>query len=251
MGKLCSILTESMARCDLFPEDVLPGLDMHEFDFRPAMNSAESFWSMQTDVLPYPSSRCFPRVNHFEDKKISFMSNRFPTRIFGRFWPRRYDPHCFDDEMPLGNDPKPTSFEPECDEWWYGIQFARQFHLDEHLWLVQWARLGHSGSRLEGDGIPKDLNLSLKAWFKLLNEHYIPAISPDIPIMVLTDHGTARTGQGGREFRDGFLFSRGINWKPGVLTWADVRSAELDCLSPSTLPAAGPDGVSPGIMGNP
>lgn len=234
MGKLVSILCESMARCDLFPEDVLVGLELHEFDFRPAMNSAESFWCMQTDVLPFPSSRVWPRVNHFADKDIPFLSKRFPTRIFARSWPRRYDPRVWDDEMPLGDAALPEVYEPEGDEWWYGLQFARKLHLDEHQWLVQWARIGHTGSRLEGNVLQPHINGTLKAWFKLLNDVYIPAIDPSIPIMVMTDHGTVRSGQGGREFRDGFLFSRGINWKPGVLTWKDIRSAELDCLSRST-----------------
>lgn len=226
MGKLVTIICESMTWFDLQPEDVLPGFTRHKFDFTPASDSAQSFWCMQTDK-PIPSSRLSWR-NEFENPDIPFLSRHVPTRIIAHFWPRRFNARVFDDESKLSNDPHDNVCEPDSTQWFDGLQTARTWSTNQKSWLIYWGRMGHLGLRKE-EGIPTSLNMTLKEWFKLLNEQFIPLVDQSIPMLVHSDHGTARKGHGNREFHEGFLFSRGVDLPPEC-AWSDVREAQSRCL---------------------
>ena len=232
MGKLITLLCESMTAVDLKYER-LNGFTSHEFDMSPVYHSATALWKMQTDS-PLPKMELFG-PNHFAEEGHNFISSRFKTRIASYFWPKRFDPRPFDSDMMLFHSfasRETNAMEPNAPQW--GMHnFVRTLDSPEnpHQWFIYWPTIGHVGFRVgdENKGVPKDIHQTLVKWFGLIRNDILSITKPSIPMLIHSDHGTARTGHNGEEFTEGFVFARGVNL-PARCTWDDIRRAELECL---------------------
>jgi len=94
MGKLVSIICESMIRHDVVGETV-PGFELHDLDLRPSRLSATTLYLMQTDDPNVPQIDTPTKVSFFDEPR-RFISSRHKTRLISNFWPRRFDPKALD-----------------------------------------------------------------------------------------------------------------------------------------------------------
>ena len=221
---LATIICESACLLDL-GNSTLPGFELHQFDMSPATHSASSLWLMQSDEPVPPGPVYGP--NLFAENR-GFISQRVRSRIVGHYWPQRFNPAAWDNEI-MPNRMWYNVIDEPNEEWARTCSLARTLGQGDVQWLIYWPTLGHEKHRLdhENKGIPATIHNTLAKWLGLIESDFLIEAPPWLPILIHPDHGTARSS--GNGFIEGFVFSRNVVL-PARCTWADIRDAERQCL---------------------
>ena len=155
MGKLVSIICESMIRHDLDGE-ALPGFEYHDLDLRPSRLSATTLYLMQTDDQNVPQMNTSTKTSFFDEPR-GFISTKYKTRLISNYWPRRFDPKALDPLVSIDTG-KVLAREPRAPHWPVLIDFlANGFRKPDYLWCIYWPLIGHDGYDFR---VPEELNRS-------------------------------------------------------------------------------------------
>lgn len=202
--RLCTLICEGMLYSDLSGQS-FPGMGIARFDPRPAVFSADALMFMTRGI-----------------------ADRVKVRLIANFWPARYDPKAIDPEASFSSAGKVVAMEPDAHQW-----STLKGYLDgprPHDWLIYWPTIGHcDGYRLphEDKGIPANIRDTTSRWLDMVREELLPRL--DCPVLIHTDHGTARTGHPNWK-SDGFAFVPSGMIDKSQVNWDDIQELEKKCL---------------------
>ena len=228
---LLTMICESMCWRDLEKSGTgVNNFDVSRLDMRPAQDSKDALWLMQSDD-PIPDAKG-PGQSVFQGD--GFISSKARTKLFSHFWPSRFDPRPLDPTFVTKRIPMDERQNEPRNELWRDFDWhVRNWMERPSDWVIYWPLIGHVGQRgPTEDGIPEHIGKSCEEWLELINQAIIPLMNKhrDIPIMIHSDHGTARKGSDGSEYQWGFVYHRNAGINRSNVTWADIREAERRCL---------------------